>query len=263
MLYKLDHILDDLIDHLENKDPFSILRLGDGDLKLLDELIRGKINPGKFKRSGIPEDKGKWVLNLYKNGCNSANYTSSFEMYNTDKFWNRYFSPGTGDKVRRWKKIYKEIGITNQNYCNPEIGHLLFLSGEDNLLKYIKGKRVCLITCFGGVSKRLKNVGVENINTILIPSINHGHYSAYNRTTKEIIKRNKETDIFLMGAGALGKGYAKTIKDHGGICIDIGQVMNAWAGKRIAKRFKGILLPTKKRVLFKLSSKAQKFKKFL
>lgn len=264
MLYGVNDILSDIEKHMNNKEPFSIVRIGDGDLKLLDELVRGKINVGKFNRSGIPHEEGKWVLKIYRNSCNEANYTSSFEMYYTDKFWGRKFSPGTRKKVEKWEDLYRRVGITNKNFCNPEIGHLLFLDENKNLLNLLSGKSVCLLTCFPRCARIAGKVGkAKEVNIIKIPPINKGHYSKYREINNEILKNIKKTDIFLVAAGAIGKAYSLTIKNNGGMSIDVGQVLNTWAGKPIAGRFKHILKPGNKPGTFKLTDRANKFRKFI
>ena len=263
MLFNLRYILDDIKKHLDKNIPFSIVRVGDGDLKLLDELVRGRVNKQKFKRSGIPFKRIGWVLNLYKEACNSADYTSSFEMYYTDKFWGRKFSRGTKMKVQAWKELYEKVGIINQNFCNPEVGYLMFLNEPNNLLDLIKGKKVCLITCFPKAARILKKNGVSKAKVIRIPPINRGHFDEYSRITDQIKSSIEEFDLFLVGAGALGKGYSTTIKNNGGISIDIGQVMNTWAGRPIAGRFKHVLETGKRNGSFELKPNVQRFREFL
>lgn len=261
MLYTVNYILSDIEKHLKSEKPFSLVRVGDGDLKLLDSLVKGNINKVKFNRSGIPENKLRWLLRIYRRSCNNANYTSSFEMYYSDKFWVRKFSPGTKNKVQNWKELYNRVGITNNNYCNPEIGFLLFLRNEKNLLDVIKDKKICLITCFSKPEQILKNKGFD-VRTILIPKIGSGHYSKYKEIVSEIKGVIPKVDIFLIGAGALGKGYALVIKNSGGIAIDIGQVMNVWNGTRVPNRFKGVLSKSRKHLTFSLTNNSQKYREF-
>jgi len=261
VLYNINYILDDILYHINNKEPFSLVRLGDGDLKLLVGLLEKEINKPKFDRSGIPYDKGKWLLQVYKRSCNSANYISSFEMYGTKKFWSRNFSGGTSKKINGWLKIYERVGIENENFCNPEIGHLLFLN-DVNFLEKISHKKICLITCFPKL-KTIMNKRKIDAKIIIIPPLNSNHYSKYKDIIKIIKKESKETDVFLVGAGALGKGYLNYIKRIGGVGIDIGQVMNVWSGKRIPGRFNNILQINRKTLLFKLNKKVENFRKYL
>lgn len=261
MLYKADHIKDDIITHINDKKSFSLVRVGDGDLKLLAKLIEGKVNAVKFNRSGIPHGNGKEILKIYRNACNNANYTSSFEMYYTPEFWGRNFSPGTKRKVKGWKGIYKKINITNENFCNPEIGHLLFLD-DINLMKDLKDKKICLITCFKNLGKQLKKKGYDT-KVIIIPGLNSGHYLKYPKVIQNIKNKVDEVDIFFIGAGALGKGYSNIIKKEGGVAVDIGQVMNVWAGENLAGRFGGILRVNTPKLTFHLTDKVKKYRRYL
>lgn len=244
MLYKLNHILNDINCHLEEKKPFSLVRVGDGDLKLLWDIHLGKVNKQKFERSGIPEDQGQFVIDIYRDGCNTANYTSSFDEYYTEAMWNRKFSKGTRIKIKNWKEVYKNVGITNRNFCSPEIGFFFFLKNvKNNLINQMKGRNVCIITSYKRVDIKLKRIGI-NAELFSIPGINQGHYSSYNhnvKTLKKLVAKGK-FDIFLNAAGALGKGYSYHIKEAGGICIDIGNVARFWCNGAIVGRYKKILI---------------------
>ena len=208
MYHKFQHVLNDIEHHLNVGEPFSILRVGDGDLKLLWDIHYGKVNKQKFQRSGIPKDKAQFVIDIYRDGCNNANYTSSFDVYYTDKMWNRKFSDGTKIKVMNWKEVYKNIGIENDNFCSPEIGFLLFLHDvPNNLFNQMIGKKVCIITCYKNAATKLQRAGID-ARTLLIPAVGKGHYKVYAERVKQLrkmVSRNKH-DIYLNAAGALGKG---------------------------------------------------------
>jgi hypothetical protein len=264
MYYKFQHVLNDLETHLNVGEPFSVVRVGDGDLKLLWELYKGRINHHKFRRNGIPKNKGDHILKIYKRGCNSATYTSSFEHYLTPQMWDRKFSQGTKGKVTDWLKIYNSIGVSNKEFCSPEIGFLFFMNGvQNNLFNLMKDKNVCVITCYEKVAKRLRSAKI-NAHTFVIPGIGKGHYNVYQKNVERLrakVSKN-EHDLYLMSAGALGKGYSYHIKDAGGITVDIGQVAKFWVNGRIAERFRGILTKADG-YTFKFTKNGEKFRKFL
>jgi hypothetical protein len=260
LLYSVDHIKEDIIEHVNEKKPFSIVRVGDGDLKLLASLIEGKVNRVKFDRIGLPDDKGNHILNIYKNACSNANYTSSFEMYYTPKFWSRDFSPGTKKKVLNWKAIYRKAGIKNDNYCNPEVGFLLFLS-DVNLLASLKDKRICLITCYRNLERKFRKAKY-NSGIIQIPKLYSGHYRKYGKIVKRIKASVDDFDVFFIGAGVLGRGYCDVIKNSGGVAVDIGQVMNTWSYGKLPKRFKGKLTKSGN-FLYDLNGKTKKFREYI
>lgn len=263
MYYKVGHVLKDIEFHLNENKPFSLVRVGDGDLKLLSGLHKGRINKQKFRRSGIPERDSNQVLKIYRDGCNNANYTSSFEHYSTYRMWNRKFSKGTTSKVKAWKSIYADVGITNKNFCSPEIGFLLFLKDiENNLLNLLTNKKVCIITCYKNLATKFGER--LNANVFVIPAIGRGHYRVYGTRLQllEEFVRSKRFDIYFVSAGALGKGYSDHIRGAGGISIDIGQVAAFWNNGNLAGRFRGILRKADQ-FTFKFTKKGEKFRKFL
>jgi len=262
MLYNLNHILKDIEYHLNNKKPFSLVRLGDGDIKLLHSACQGIVHNDKFRRQGIPGSDLNIVIQIYRKSCNNANYISSFDVYFDGNFWSRKSSSGTRKKLESWKKIYKKIGIQNQSYCNPEIGFLLFLRSKYNLFNLIKDKKICLITCFKSIELKLRKLNYD-VNTILIPKIYSNHYSKY-KPNKLLIKSSIEkNDIFLIGAGGLGKGYSKVIKRNGGIAIDIGQVFNSWAGSVIPPRISKYMKLNEKDLTFRFTKIGEKFREWI
>lgn len=264
MYFKYCHILKEIESHLEKKEPFSIVRLGDGDLKLLWELHKGRVNKLKFSRSGVPHDRGDELLKIYRDGCNSASYTSSFEYYLGPSMWNRKFSSGTAEKVRKWKKIYKAIGIKNNNFCSPEIGFLFFMNHvKNNLFNLMKGRKVCVVSCYKALSRRLAKANID-ATVFTIPAIGKGHYDAYSSKITQLRDdvQAKKYDLYLVAAGALGKGYSFHIKGCGGISIDIGQVAKYWISGKIADRYRGILAKADP-YTFKFTSNGKKFEQFL
>lgn len=264
MYYKVDSVLNDVKFHLDEKKPFSLVRVGDGDLKLLTGIHKGRINKQKFRRSGIPDKDADKLIQIYRDGCNTANYTSSFEHYLTDRMWNRKFSKGTSSKVQEWKKIYKNIGIINKNFCSPEIGFLMFVKDiENNLFNLLTNRKVCLITCYKQLGKIFQKTDLD-VSVFTIPAIGRGHYNVYGTRIQQLEEfvRSKRHDIYLVSAGALGKGYSRHIKGAGGISIDIGQVAAFWNNGILAGRFLGILKKADQ-FTFKFTKKGEEFRKFL
>lgn len=258
MIYNCSHILQDIKNSVENKIPFSIVRLGDGDIKLLVSALKGDTNNPKFRQQGIPPGTANEILDIYKHSCNTANYISSFDIYFSDDFWYRNLSPGTRNRMAKWKGIYQNVGIENESYCNPEVGFFFFLNQDFSLFNILKGKEICLITCYPVVEKRLKKIGISS-RVLQIPGRYSNHYSRFQQIKRDLKKQIDSVDIFLIGAGALGRGYSYAIKRKGGIAIDIGQVFDAWTFFSLPDRLKGILTINKTNLNFSFTNKYKKF----
>ena len=156
------------------------------------------------------------------------------------------------------------MGITNDHFCSPEIGFLFFIQDiKNNLFNLMKDRKVCIITCRKNVTKRLQRENID-ASTFLIPAVGKGHYNVFGTRVQQLQEyvRDKRYDLYLISAGALGKGYSYHIKTSGGISVDIGQVDKFWVNGKIAARFKGILMKADP-YTFKFTKKGEKFRKFL
>lgn len=260
MIYNLDYILNDIDQKILNKDTFSIVRLGDGDIKLLKSIIYNTCNIKKFQQQGIPITEKEWITSIYKNSCTNANYISSFDVYDGIQCWRRI--PRVQKKILQWKKVYQDVGITNENYCNPEIGFFLFLENRRNLFSVIEQRKICIVTCFSSVKSKLNNLGY-NAQHILIPGRNSNHFSQYKKNIKYFKKYATKFDLFLVGAGSLGRGYSDCIKKSGGVSIDIGQVFDVWNNEILPPRVRPYLNYNKKNMSFNVKNEAKMFEKYI
>jgi len=269
MYYKLNQVLDDIDYHITNKIPFSIIRLGDGDISILKELVSGEFNSKRSKREGYKKKDKDDILSIYRESCNNANYVSGFEMFlNNKMFWRsanppKMITPECANDVRDWKNIYKVSGITNTNFIHPDLGWQMFLQEAQNLFHIIKGHRICLITCFPKAVKVLENKKGIKANIIIIPGRFKNHYSSHTRIKKEIKQMSKKYDVFLVGGGAVGRGYSNHVKKMGKVAIDIGKIFDMWVGKTWIKVYRKWVIPHKQTLDFSLTPEGQKFRKYL
>jgi len=249
MFFKLNYILNDIKKHIDENIPFSIVRLGDGDLQILNELTTHDFTSVRSKREAYNVTNSKELLNSYVEACNNANYLSGYDLYLNGEFWRSckpisIISKDCVSLILDWKNFYKRLKIVNNNFCSPELGWQLFLQREHclDLLQILQGKNIVVITCFPKVSKKLKDVGINAVS-IPIPGRFGNHYSKINITKKRIKELIPSRKIFLIGAGAWGRGYSNYIKSLGGIAIDIGKVCDMWAGKKWIPQYRQYVIP--------------------
>lgn len=266
MFFKLNHILNDIKYHVDNNLPFSIVRLGDGDLQILNELNTGNFSSTRSKREAYNVTNSKELLNTYISACNNANYVSGYDMYLNREFWRScnpivIISKDCVPLITNWKNFYLSLGITNEKFCSPELGWQLFLRRKKrpNLFQILYGKKVVLITCFPKASSKLKNSGIDTA-VISIPGRFGNHYSKINDVKQQILDHLKTRKIFLIGAGAWGRGYSDFVKQHGGIAIDIGKVCDMWAGKKWIPQYTPYVFSNG--LTFQLTQKGKEYLKF-
>jgi len=259
MIYKLDYILNHLSNCIENKSPFSIVRIGDGDLKIIRLALKKNYHEEKFRQQGLPKNDKIFnkILTIYKEACQGADYISNFDVYFLKEYlWKRSVCEKTLRQMINWKDIYTKIGITNEDYCSPEIGFYFFLSQRKNLFSLMKNLNVCLVNCFPNVDASLNKMGY-NTTMFQIPGRNQNHYSKYKNNLKILRQMARKYDLFLIGGGMLGRGYSNIIKRNGGICVDIGQVFDVWHNKKVPPRLKGLVKYNQENMMFSLTEKGK------
>lgn len=266
MFFRLNYILNDIKKHIDENIPFSIVRLGDGDLQILNELKTGNFSSVRSKRESYNLLNSKELLSSYISACNNANYVSGYDMYLNGEFWRScnpvsIISKDCVPLILKWKQFYSSLGIENENFCSPELGWQLFLQRKKriNLLQILHNKKVVLITCFPKAAVKLRTSEIDT-TVIPIPGRFGNHYSKINivkNRIKELIETRK---IFLVGAGAWGRGYSDYIKSLGGIAIDIGKVCDMWADKKWIPQYRQYVIP--KGATFHLTTNGLQYLKF-
>ena len=196
---------------------------------------------------GIPENKINELLDVLRNSANTCDYVSSMGAWLTEEYFEKDIKPTS--IYRQWEKIYKDFGVTNTNYCNPDIGYLIFLEGKYNLWNIIRDKRICVLTSKEIVVDDMRKSGItcdfisippqttrlEYKKDMEKPLCGYWYWDEYKKITAFLKKYHTDYDIFLIGAGYLGKGISAYIKELGGITFDVGQVMNTWAGEGMSR----------------------------
>lgn len=273
----------DIVYHIKKEKPFSLIRFGDADLKLMKILLKKKEDgislykaidkyaayPDKMKlkfiRQGIREEFSNKLIDIYRDSANNANYVSGFDIWFSNSYWekNKRRNENNLQIIKNWKKLYKKIGIENTSYCSPDISFFLFFYGK-NLLNNLNNKKVCLITPWKNVEKRLNQIiDVKRINIPPLLNIKSKppkiwHCDIYKDKLKEIEEMCGERKIFLVGAGNIGRGYSNYIKKCGGIAIDIGKVMDAWDRGFISPRLRKYI-KIKNNFNFELTKEGRKY----
>uniref|UniRef100_A0A6M3L1F7 Uncharacterized protein n=1 Tax=viral metagenome TaxID=1070528 RepID=A0A6M3L1F7_9ZZZZ len=241
-IVKISKILDDIEDCVLRNKRFSLIRFNDGGLKVMDGILSGdkytKIVQGR--KEGIPQNYFGELLSGWAKCANEANYIDSPEHYfSTKSMSNR---GKTDDRkwelLSRWKELYTETGINiNRDFCSPEAGLLLFLLNyEHNLLDLIRNMNVCCITNFYEIERLLSDY-VSKVDVKVIPSFFGNHYDvSFETIMNEIKEEATNYDLWLIGAGELGRLYTGEIKRYGGRAVDIGKIFDSWIMKKLDKR---------------------------
>ena len=257
----LSQVVRDIEYSVNNKKPFSLIRFGDGGLKLIERYYNGESLDSISNKEGIPLSFFDELISGWKKYANEANYIDSPLFYMGDDIFSKRNKVSTKTKnlMARWEEIYGKIGFTNPNICNSEIGFMLFTeNAKRNLIDLLGFNSVCCITNFHEARKILLPY-VDGVTIKLIPGFFGDFYNArYESLVAEIKREATKYNLWLVGAGELGRLLTGLIKEHGGVAIDIGKVFDVWVNRKINKRMKKILrLSDKHRLMFTIGDPSE------
>jgi hypothetical protein len=246
-IYPTEFILKELNNCVVKKEPFSIIRLGDAGLGIIYSfnckgiVDRGKWKGGKGRKMSnnilgqltVPPFRRERIVKAVINACDNANFVDCYEAFfflNTMK--------GVGILGEKWKDIHECCGITNTKYCSSFVHYFSITDGEYNLFNIMKNRKIfCITSTEKKTLERLKiKSGADVIDSYQIPRRGRkgGHYRLHFKRIMRLIKRNaKDYDLFLIGAGFLGKVYCGKIKQLGGRAFDAGRLFDFWGNGRI------------------------------
>jgi len=241
-----EEILRDLDKHILKKQPFSTIRYGDGCLGIVcayiapDFVKKGKWSGGQknriansvMRQQGIPLKARLDICQRVVDAANNSNYIDCYDAFYTGIGR----SKGLGFISSHWKEIHEAVGIKNSSYCSPYLHYMSIVYGEYNLHNVMRNRTVFCISNQIQICERLKWFsGAKKIDSYQIGRAgDKANYQERHRVIMSLIANNaKKYDLFLIGAGLLGKIYCDYIKKCGGVAFDAGRLFDLWSGVRI------------------------------
>ena len=236
---KTSEILCELEDSIIEKLPFSLIRFGDGGLKLMYSMARKNRKNVSIigEKEGIPKKDMQNVLDLWSKYANEADYIDTPSVYDGVSFWSRYkkdFKPinsRTQLLLNDWVRIYNNIGIetNNRKYCNPEFNWLSILNHSPNLLQIMTDRKICFISVYD----RLPILSRYNITyKKIVGQYENQFKNSFLDVIDYIESHVDDFDLWLNSSGELGRIYSGRIKELGGRVIDMGFVAQYWQDYR-------------------------------
>jgi hypothetical protein len=265
---KISTVLNKLSRNMIDKKPFSLIRIGDGGLKLLHAYYFNdeKQMTDIVQKEGIPLEQWKNVVEMWKYALNSADYIDTCQVYLDGDFWPRVrknrlpMSEQTQWKINNWKMIYEASGITNTSYINPEINFLSCLEELNrSLIEVLDDKNVCIITAH---RKYLQFVLPYSWKVDYCDIVDFGqeHYNSnFTDVCNRIGRDAKNYDVWLVAAGELGRHYSGLIKSNGGRSFDVGSLTNYWAYGEIPVRLQPYMKRSSNELKLALTEEGRKY----
>ena len=271
-VYKTLEVLQKLEDSINTKSPFSLVRFGDGGIKLIHSYFYNDNDQLDqiVEKEGIPRDKIKNLIDLWAMSATTADFVDTPYVYFSGEFWPRVkghknMSKRTIERLKMWKRIYRIANFDVKNYCNPEVNFLSCLNifGNKGFPNILKDKKVCIITSRLDMKKTLAPY-ITNVDVVNVPGFTYNQYDVFQRVLNKIKLDSKKYDLWLIAAGELGRIYTGIIKFHGGISFDIGSTVDFWATGEIPVRLSPYVEEDyRNKLKIKLTQEGEKYREFL
>ena len=223
---------------LENKEAFSLVRIGDGEHMVLSHIGRKYVMRRQFGYVPSFDDMNKitgCVYEAYIN-ANIIGIPTKHHIENCGSSWAQAYS--YLEKMKPEVKDIQKCSIDiHSELLDSGLLHKLIESRDE--LVYISGRNL------DEAFKRVFNVTVTSFivsaEQLFEKEKSVSHYpDQFEECKKWIASTDVKGKLCLVGAGVLGKYYTSLLKDAGGISIDIGSAFDVWSGRVTRGPNKGV-----------------------
>lgn len=259
-LLTVDDLTKVILDAVEEKTPFSFIRLGDGEGSCISFGIDDEKKFGRLLANARRELNHMWFGSDLKN-TDEAKFANLSKNIISAALENDVVGIPYAGWINHEYKISSLRGVPClvnilrafdllqgrvdriPKVCTQLMHVELYQSGNLELI-IRQAKKISIITCLSELPKRIMEIfELEEVCFYPVPGecgsaailgeeiVYSNHFpERYEEITKELNKPHNGR-LFLVAAGILGKFYASIIKRNGGIALDIGSVADGWANK--------------------------------
>jgi hypothetical protein len=249
---------------VKDKTPLSYVRLGDGEVQLLklpihcqspsDEEIHTLSLTYIFRRHNETYTKDAYETSLFlqkfkKIILDSIKGSDYLGMFTYQEIINlREMGETSVDNNYVASKVvfdYYNIDTTKLKICSPVFNRYPALGYIDNFKELIGNERITIMTDMTDElkeNKKFKDTFGDSVDFI---SVKHNHAtdtdkSFYQREYLRSQFKNIKTHVVLYGLGGGAKDLCNELKNDWGKCvIDMGSVLDAWAGHISRPTYRG------------------------
>lgn len=227
-----------LKDAIKNKKPLSLCRIGDGEIHILNNRSSEPINRfakrwGYSSDAELVKESRKVIINCIKN-------TDWLGVVGYTDFMNNWHQNGIARN--KWFLDYKFVEESNRIKEIKTVDAFMPRTKEfgdvKELRKILNRTPVAIIS---PLTNELKANQLENLLGCKINYVTVPNYCKLNERDKlGIIKKINSINehVILTSWTLLGKDFHHMLSNKGKICLDMGSVISAWAGKQIRNDFK-------------------------
>jgi len=213
------------------KQPFSLVRIGDGELSILNhpktssERMQFVLRRAMADRPYSDEEVRSIRAGMIQ-AINSADLVGMHDSYESN------------DLCLVYEDTITDAGLDWMTACHQAVHIYLQSAGVlDRLLRI--AKRVTLVSgrdtlaqfqaAYPHITANQHLIPVERQYKVDGDDMSQQHYPDVYERMKQALTPDGPCHLYLVGAGLLGKEYCSIIKARGGFALDIGSICDYWA----------------------------------
>ncbi|MDH6265429.1 hypothetical protein M2360_000819 [Rhizobium sp. SG_E_25_P2] len=222
---------------MHSNQPFSFVRLGDGEALILRYPDDGNREDVDFilnfwfgdRKSEITHEDllliRALLINAIKN-CDMLGVPSSAQKRDAKKGKNWAYIE---------KFLEKNIDLSGKIITSHELH--LWIQNQERYQELFEGQKCSVISCRSVAAGMKDHFGAQRVNQIFVPeeviyahdrSAVKAHYPGEFINIIEKIQSDKISNQYYVGAGVLGKIYVDSVKRSGGRAADLGSAFDSW-----------------------------------
>lgn len=227
-----DLVRDKILSAKRERRPFSLIRLGNGEGRVL----------------GFPDfTTPLWLSRSFRNWFGTRAAESEINVIRSQLMSAITESDIIGVRMPPYSDNHWKLGALSVSLFNLQSKEAVFCNHDFHLAslksgffeELIAGERaISVISCHPLQQQLSTHFGVSDVALYQIPGQAKfffendapAHYPDVFNKVRESLTVRFSGEIFLVGAGPLGKIYCQWIKRAGGIALDVGSALDVWAG---------------------------------
>ena len=228
-------VYDQIIDALKNKKPYSAIRFNDGEAIMLgypeytDRQTITNVWRGHFGTNKFTEEKINNLKNILVDSCHKSDVIGLPLPQNIDKKFYGLPEKHLVDDYDLLKNAKASYASFHRELHEKSLYNNILT--EVDKVYCINGRNVKdLIESTFGVECEVVQI-TPQIQNQFTKERHNNHPEIYDEISERVAEKSKG-NLWFIGAGFYGKGYCTTIKENGGIAVDIGSMFDAWLGIR-------------------------------
>lgn len=211
-------VISDIKEAIMSKSPFSLTRIGDGEIAILKRAESEKLKNKIVKLFNVDDDYEIFrekIINIILSGMSGATYLGILTE-NSPIVSNGHLNYNPTSWIPPTKLLSEK-----QKYCDHQICRSFELGNISEFSKIINGASVNIISP--------NTFDLNKLQKLLNCEVRH---TRSNNCREDLLNNinDIEEQVVIYGTSIIGKDIGTILSIKGKVCLDFGATLDAWAG---------------------------------